>query len=98
MESFPLDFAVKTRKRYACSICWGELEIIPDLSDVTRYFVTCKRCKEETRGYVTQYFVERRRGESFGEEFEATQLLQKLGIVPKPDYGTVDEIIKSLGF
>lgn len=98
MESFDLVFAHKTRKRYACSVCWGELELVPDLSDNNRWFVLCKKCKDETRGYVTQYFVNRRRGESVGEEFEVTRLLQKKGILEKPDFGSVADIMKSLGF
>ena len=98
MESFDLIYATMTRKRYACSVCWGELELIPDQSDVTKYFVTCKRCKEETRGYVTQYFVNRRRSESVGEEREVTRMLRTVGILEKPDFGSVSDIMKSLGF
>ena len=98
MESFDLIFAHKTRKRYACSTCWGDLELVPDPANENRWFVLCKRCKDETRGYVTQYFVNRRRSESCGEEFEVTKLLQNKGILEKPDFGSVDEIIKSLGF
>lgn len=98
MESFDLVFAHKTRKRYACSVCWGELELVRDPSDTVRYFVLCKRCKDETRGYVTQYFVNRRRGESEGEKRDVTRLLQRAGILEKPNYGTPDQIVKSLGF
>ena len=98
MESFDLIFAHKTRKSYACSVCWGELELVPDQSDNTKWFVLCKRCKEETRGYVTKYFVNRRRGESVGEEFQVTKMLQKIGVLEKPNFGSVFEIMKSLGF
>ena len=98
MESFDLIFAHKTRKRYACSVCWGELELVPDLSDRDKWFVLCKRCKDETRGYVTLYFVNRRRGESVGEEHQVTRLLQTCGILPKPEKHTVGENMKALGF
>jgi len=98
MESFDLIFAHKTRKRYACSICWGELELVPDLRDPEKWFVLCKRCQDETRGYVTQYFVNRRRSESVGEEREVVRLFRDIGIFEKPDFGSVEDIIKSLGF
>jgi hypothetical protein len=99
MESFDLVFAHKTRKRYACSNCWGELELVPDLSQSDKYFVTCKKCKDETRGYVSQYFVNRRRGESEFDKLNVTHLLTKLGILENPLKGVSrDAILKSLGF
>ena len=98
MESFDLIFATKTRKRYVCSVCWGELELVRDPRDVTRYFVLCKRCKDETRGYVTQYFVNRRRGESEGEKRDVVRLLQTAGIIQKPPRKSVEQNLKELGF
>ena len=98
MESFDLIYATKTRKRYACSNCWGELELVPDMRERGKYFVTCVRCKDETRGYVTQYFVNRRRGESEGEKREVNKLLITIGVFQKPHYGSREQIISDLGF
>lgn len=99
MESFDLVMATKTRKRYACSNCWGELEIVPDMRDSLKYFVLCAKCKDETRGYVTQYFVNRRRGESEFEKVNVVHLMQKLGLIHDPlkNVSRAD-IIKSLGY
>jgi hypothetical protein len=99
MESFDLVFATKTRKRYACSNCWGDLELVPDLRESHKYFVLCCKCQDETRGYVSQYFVERRRGESEGDKVNVVHLLRKLGIMENPLKGVSrEEILKSLGF
>jgi hypothetical protein len=99
MDSFDLVFATKTRKRYACSICWGELELVPDMRESGKYFVLCSKCKDETRGYVTQYFVERRRGESEGEKVNVTRWMMRAGILPNPLADvTREELIKQLGY
>lgn len=99
MESLTFEMARKTVKRYACSNCWGELEMTPDLTQPDKYFVICKKCQDETRGYVTQYFVNRRRGESEFEKRDVTKLLIRVGILENPlKDKTRDEIIKSLGF
>lgn len=100
MEALPETLARKTVKRYACSICWGELEMRPAIHlEQGWYFVVCKKCQDETRGYVTQYFVNRRRGESEFEKVNVTHLMQKLGYIENPLKGISREaIIKSLGF
>ena len=98
MESFEINFAHATRKRYACSNCWGELELVPDMRERGKYFVTCRRCKDETRGYVTQYFVNRRRGESESEKREVDRMMINIGIFQKPYYGTREQMLKDLGF
>lgn len=99
MEALNEALARKTVKFYACSNCWGELEILPDLRESGMYFVTCKKCGDETKGYVTQHFVNRRRGESEFEERDARKLLVKVGILPNPLEGrTKADLLKELGF
>ena len=99
MEPLNFEYARKTVKKYACSVCWGELEMTPDPNHAGMYQVTCKKCGEETRGYVTQYFVNRRRGESEFEQREATHLLRKLEILPDPMKGmSKEQKLKELGF
>jgi DNA-directed RNA polymerase subunit RPC12/RpoP len=95
----PLDFllARKTVKHYVCSNCWGELEMAPIQGD--KFEVTCKKCGDETKGYVTQYYVNRRRGESEHEEVNVRHLLQKLDIIPNPHKGkSTEQLLKELGF
>lgn len=100
MEPLNEALARKTVKRYACSICWGELELRPAIHlDNGWYFVVCKKCQDETRGYVTQFFVNRRRGESEFEKVNVTHLMQKLGLIENPLKGkNQKELIKELGF
>ena len=63
------------------------------------YFVVCKKCQDETKGYVTQFFVNRRRGESEFEKGDVTRLLIKLGIFENPLKGkTRGDLLKELGF
>jgi hypothetical protein len=98
MESLNTELAQKTVKRYACSNCWGDLEITPDMTQQDMYFVICQKCKDETKGYVTKFYVNRRRNESEFEKRDVTRLLQKIGILAKPDYGPPEKILHDLGF
>lgn len=97
-DSFPLAYAVHTEKNYACATCWGDLEIIPNPADVTLNFVLCKRCKEETRGYVSKYYVEKRRSVSIGEKRDVIKYMQKLGLIPTPPKRPAKDIVKELGY
>jgi hypothetical protein len=98
MEALNEELATKTVKRYVCSICWGELEIRTAIENGW-YFVVCKKCQDETRGYVTQYFVSRRRGESEFELLDAKRLLRKLKIIPddRPPRSR-EQSLRELGF
>lgn len=99
MEALPLHIAAKTTKRYNCSNCWGDLEIVySDFLAPGTVWVLCKRCKDDTKGYVSKYFVDRRRGESKGELVGVTQLLRTIGVLEKPNLGSRDDILKRLGF
>jgi len=99
MEALNEELANKTANNYACSNCWGDLEIMPDLRENGMYFVTCQKCKEETKGYVTKYFVHKQRVNSEFELRDATRLLQKLEILPNPRKGmTRENLIKQLGY
>lgn len=100
MDALNETMARKTVKRYACSLCWGELEMRSAIHlENGFYFVVCKKCQDETRGYVTQYFVNRRRGESEFEKGDVTRLLIKLGFAENPLKGkTRADLLKELGF
>lgn len=98
MESLNEELARKTVNCFACSNCWGELELTPDLRENGMYFVVCRSCKDETRGYVTQYFVNRRRSDSEFEKRDVTILLRTLGILERPPRKSVEQNLKELGF
>jgi DNA-directed RNA polymerase subunit RPC12/RpoP len=86
----------KTVKFYACSNCWGDLEAIPAEEG---YQVLCRKCGPETKGYVTQNYVNRRRAESEFEEVNATHMLMKVGVLENPHAGkSTDQLLKELGF
>lgn len=97
MEALNAELARKTVNRYACSNCWGDLELAPDLRENGMYFVTCKKCKEETKGYVSQYFVNTRRTASEFEKRDVTRMLKSIGVIASPKKST-NELMKELGF
>jgi DNA-directed RNA polymerase subunit RPC12/RpoP len=96
MEILNDTLARKTVRHYACSACWGELELIPV---ETGYKVLCRKCGEETKGYVTQNYVNRRRAESAFEEVNATHMLMRAGVLENPHAGkSTEQLLKELGF
>lgn len=96
MQSLNFELARKTVKRYACSNCWGELEMIPEGEG---WQVLCKKCGTETKGYVTQNYVNRRRAESDFEEVNVTHMLKKVGVLENPHAGkSTEQLLKELGF
>src|SRR4030067_3498900 len=97
MEPFTETLARKTVKFYACSSCWGELESKPAQDGM--YFVVCKKCQDETKGYVTQYYVNRRRAESEFEEVNVSHMLRRIEIIPNPHKGkSTEQLLKEIGF
>lgn len=97
MEALNAELARKTVKRYACSNCWGELELAPDLRQNGMYFVTCTKCKEETKGYVSQYFVNTRRAASEFEARDVTKMLKTVGVIAKQNKSNA-QLMAELGF
>ncbi len=98
MEALNFTLARKTVKRYRCSQCWGELEMLPDLTGKADFFfVTCKKCKDETKGYVSEAFVQRRQSESEFEKREVTRMLKKIEVLPKEER-TAAQMLSEMGF
>jgi hypothetical protein len=99
MEAINGQLAIHTVKFYACSNCWGDLEAHPDMMHDDSFFVLCKKCGDDTKGYVTRHFVERRRNDNEFEKRDATHLLRKLGIIDDPlKDKKADDLLKELGF
>ena len=98
MDAMNGQLARKTVKLYRCSNCWGELESLPDLTGkLDSFFVTCKKCKEETKGYVTEHFVKQRQSDSAFEAREVTRMMKKVGVLPSEKRSS-SEILKQMGF
>ena len=96
MQALDFLLARKTVKFYACSNCWGDLEMIPEGEG---YQVLCKKCGPETKGYVTQHYITRRRAESEFEEVNVAHMLMKSDVIENPHKGkTTEQLLKELGF
>ncbi len=96
----PLTFALarKTVKFYRCSNCWGELEQRDDpAGKPDSYIVECKKCKEETKGYVTEHFVLRKQGESEFEARDVKRMLKKIKVLPSEEK-TAAQLLQEMGF
>lgn len=93
-------WAALTIRDYCCSNCWGHLLKTPALDDERKWWVFCPNCGlENTAGYVTKKFAERRRSESVADQMDARQMLQDLGIVKDPHAGkTAAQLLAELGF
>lgn len=80
---------------YCCSNCWSHVVSFPFAADKTR--VLCPRCGEDTRGYVSRHYADRRRQNSLGEKIEAAYTLR--GVIKSPVAGqTEGELLKGLGY
>jgi hypothetical protein len=98
MEPMSYDMARLTFKRYRCAGCYGELHP-PQPAEGGGYVVLCKNCGTETRGYVSQMYVDRKISDSVIDAREVKKLLIKLGEIPDPLAGKSAEQLKNeLGF
>jgi hypothetical protein len=88
--------AQNTVQRYCCSNCWGHVIIYPIVfSDLVR--VICPRCGEETKGFVSQQYAERRRLESFADRAQAGVVLRNV-IKTSASDKSEDQLLHELGF
>ena len=99
LELIPDWLARKLIKNYVCSNCWGDLSL--DFDKNTQhgfYYVVCLRCgREDTRGYVTRYYADRRRNESHAEKMDVIPLLERCGIIKREPHSALENL-KVLGF
>jgi DNA-directed RNA polymerase subunit RPC12/RpoP len=82
-------------RNYVCSACYGHLISFIEPERQTR--VECHRCGEDTPGFVTKKYTERRRSDSIAEKWEVDAMLKNIGVVQKTSR-TVDQLFKELGF
>ncbi len=96
IDPLPDGLADKTIQAYICSQCWGHLVKFPAPNRL--WWVVCAECGEETIGYVTKAFVERRQAESFGDKAEAKMALRDAIPWLRTPKRESAEILKELGF
>jgi len=95
MKPLTPQLARRTVARYVCSACWGHLIEYPQ--DRESSLVLCHKCDNETPGYVTKYYAERRRSDSIGEKMDVNYNLRS--IIPGEHAGKSEEQLTSeLGF
>lgn len=85
-----------TLRDYVCSICWGPLDFHQD-RETHHWYALCRTHKNETVGYTSRKFAERKRDESVNELLEAKRNLGDLMGLRKPKQ-SVKEAMKELGF
>jgi len=86
--------AQNTVAHFVCSNCWGHL--VEHLTDTGVMFL-CGSCGEETKGYVSKRYVERRQQESQAERLDARQVLKAI-IKPAISGQSEMQNLKELGF
>jgi hypothetical protein len=79
---------------YVCSTCWGTLAF---RHEVGKWYAVCPECDEETRGYTSKCFADRKRAESDSEFLEAERNLREiLGL--SHERRPVEKNLSDLGF
>ena len=79
---------------YVCSTCWGSLAF---RFEAGNWYAVCPECGEETKGYTSKAFADRRRQESDGEYLEAERNLRSLlGLMRERQ--TTEQNLSDLGF
>ena len=96
MDTFDYPRAQRMVRDYVCSHCWGVLSMFP--GPERTFYVKCADCKDETPGYVTKHYVEQSKANSNQDMRDATKTLQEVGILPKPEKKSTEDLIKDLGF
>ena len=95
--------AEATVSRYCCSNCWGHLlrfhtKVEEDGKTHIEEYVLCHSCLDETRGYVTKSYAERKRQESEVQYTEARHNLAETLGIPTSSGKSPEELLRDLGF
>jgi len=109
-KPMPWHIATRTAQTRCCSYCWGRdftlLEVenyYPDGSDdapnaTSGWLVICSACREDTIGFVSDFFVRTRKEEDYLEYQDALPLAVQLGLREKPAKKTETELLADLGY
>lgn len=79
---------------YVCSTCWSNLSF---KHVEKKWYAICPNCNEETAGYVSKKFAERRKEESEQEFIEASRNLRDV-FEPNRERHSIEENLKAIGF
>jgi hypothetical protein len=88
--------AIRAVDKYVCSNCWGILYRIPHRPS-GHWQVQCGSCQEQTRGFVSKYWVEKRRQDDHFAKIDVTRMLVDIGVM-EGSSKTEDQIMTELGF
>lgn len=96
MDAVEYHEAQKLVRDYVCSKCWGVLKIVPGLN--RKFHVLCCTCDQDTVGYTTKHYVDEQKGNSQQDAKEVKQMLEDVGVLPKPEKKSTAQLLKELGF
>ena len=95
LEPMSDELANKTVSNYVCSNCWGDLVKYHAPNRMSR--VKCVNCGDDTPGFVTRWYAEKRRSESMADKLDIQINLRD--IFPSEYAGkSPDELVKELGY
>lgn len=95
VEPIPRHLLDDTLNNYVCSICWGPLDFHYDTQE-RKWYALCRRHKEDTIGYTSKNYADRRRAESESEAIEAAYNLREILGLAEPI--SQERALKDLGF
>ena len=94
METLDPALAELTIRDYVCSTCWGHLVKFPEHGG---YRVECPNC-EETKGYVTKFYANKRLSESVGDRLDVQVNLRDVPGMNPHRNKSVEQLLDELGF
>lgn len=94
VEPLDRDQLDETLRDYVCSNCWNSLTF--RYLD-GKWYAVCPECLEETKGYTSKNFAERKRTESETELFEAEHNLRSI-LDLSQERQSVEKNLQDLGF
>ncbi len=84
----------ETLREYVCSTCWGVLTF---KWHEGKWYAICPECQEETTGYTSKRYAEKRRDESVQEAIEAERNLREILNLHR-EKRTAEENLHDLGY
>lgn len=83
-------------REHVCSACWGLLIKIRPVREEKRWVVRCEECGEQTRGYVTRAYAQRRAEASYIEA-QAARAALRSAVPWMQNKKTLAQLLKELG-
>lgn len=82
---------------YVCGVCWSDLT---EFTENHETWIACSRYPNEHkgRGLILRRSADYVRQRSPEDLIVVREGLLKAGVIKRPDYGSAEDIVKSLGF